>query len=78
MCNPVYLVYIINSVRNVTRPFTLDPKINLSPIFTVWELNLPKVTLVVWWQNYSDYETDAINYYVLLPLSVQSLWAPAA
>lgn len=34
MCNALYLVYIINSVRNVTRPFTLDSKTNLSPVFT--------------------------------------------
>lgn len=76
--NAVYLVYIINSAVNVTRSFTLGPQTNLSPVFTDEESEFAQGHMGSKWQNYSNYKSYAVRCYVLLPLSVQSLMAPAA
>lgn len=55
----------------------LDPQTNPTPIFADEESELAQGQMGSKWQNYSNYKTYAINYYVLLPLSMHLL-APAA
>lgn len=56
----------------------LDPQTNPSPIFADEESELAQGQMGSEWQNYSNYKTYAINYYVLLPLSMHLLLASAA
>jgi len=68
----------MNSAINVTRSVILDPQTNPSPVFADEESELAQGHMGSKWQNYSNYKTYAINYYVLLPLSMHLLLAPAA
>lgn len=63
----------MNSARNVTRFFILDPQTDPSPIFADEESELAQGHMDSKWPNNPNYKTSAINYYVLLPLSVHLL-----